>query len=110
MIRSYSRSGVSLLEVIAAAIILSVVVTATVATIVPIRVKSEQRLIEQQLASLNSMSQTYFLEQGEFPPQGIDSLIAVGYLTNEDSEAQARNAKMRTDYRYRQSTGTFLKR
>lgn len=110
MIRSYFRSGISLIEVIAAAIILSVVVTATVATVVPLRVKSEQRLIEQQLASLNSMSQTYFLERGEFPPQGIDSLIAVGYLANGDADAKARNAKMRLDYVYRHATGTFLKR
>jgi general secretion pathway protein G len=107
MKRSPNRNAFSLLEVIAAVVILAVVAAATVATVAPMRAKSDQKLNEQQIASLNSMSQTYFLELGQFPPQGVNSLITAGYLSNADAAAQAQNAKMRTNYTYTRTTGTF---
>jgi general secretion pathway protein G len=106
----HKRNGFSLLEVIAAVVILAVVAAATVATVAPMRAKSEQKLNEQQMASLNSMSQTYYLELGQFPPNGVNSLITAGYLSNADAAAQTRNAKMRTTYAYDRATGTFTKR
>ncbi len=110
MNRKTNRKGFSLLEVIAAVVILAVVAAATVATVAPMRAKSEQKLNEQQMASLNSMSQTYYLELGQFPPNGVNSLITAGYLSNADAAAQAQNAKMRTSFTYTRATGTFVKR
>jgi len=110
MIRRNRRNGFSLLEVIAAAVILTVVTTATLATVVPMRVKADHREYEQQLAALNSMSQTYLLEVGTFPPHGITSLISIGYLANGDTEAKGRNARMKSSFAYNRATGTFSKR
>lgn len=103
-------NGFSLLEVIAAVVILAVISAATVATVAPMRAKSDQKLHEQQAASLNSMSQTYFLELGQFPPDGVNSLITAGYLSAADAAAQTRNAKFRADYLYERTTGTFVKK
>jgi len=100
----------SFLEVIAAVVILSVVSAATVATVAPMRARSDQRLVEQQAASLSSMSQTYFLEQGLFPPEGVPSLIAAGYLANTDTEAQSLNARLRRDFSYNPATGVFTRK
>jgi prepilin-type N-terminal cleavage/methylation domain-containing protein len=104
------RNAFSLLEVIAAVVILAVVAAATVATVAPMRAKSEQKLNEQQMASLNSMSQTYYLELGTFPPNGVNSLVTGGYLSNANAAAQAQNARMRTQFAYDRATGTFTKR
>lgn len=110
MKRRPRSNGFSLLEVIAAVVILAVVSAATVATVAPMRAKSDQKLSEQQTTSLNSMSQTYFLELGQFPPNGINSLITAGYLSNADEAAQAQNAKLRAEYLYTRATGTFVKK
>lgn len=110
MKRKPCNNAFSLLEVIAAVIILSVVSAATVATVAPMRAKSDQRLSEQQIASLNNMSQTYFLELGQFPPEGVSSLIAAGYLSNIDAEANARSERMRRNFSYNRATGTFTRK
>ena len=107
---SFRHNGFSLLEVIAAVVIRAVVAASTVATIGPMRAKSDQKLSEQQTASLNSMSQTYFLELGPFPPNGVDSLVTAGYLSSADAAAKAHNAKLRTNYTYTRTTGTFVKK
>jgi general secretion pathway protein G len=110
MKRKLTNNAFSLLEVIAAATIISVIAAATVATVSPMRAKSDQRLSEQQVASLNNMSQTYFLELGQFPPEGVCSLIAAGYLSNVDAEDQARVLRLRRDYSYNRTTGTFQRK
>jgi len=110
MNRKPCNNAFSLLEVIAAVIILSVVSAATVATVAPMRAKSEQRLSEQQIASLNNMSQTYFLELGQFPPEGVSSLISAGYLSSVDAEAKARVERMRRNFSYNRATGTFTRK
>jgi general secretion pathway protein G len=101
------RQAFSLLEVIAAVVILGVVAAATVATIAPLRAKSGQRIGAEQLVALNSMSQMYFLELGDFPPYGVSSLVSAGYLSNADREAESRNASMRSRFSYNRKTGTF---
>ena len=68
------NSGFSLLEVIAAVVILAVVAAATVATVAPMRAKSEDKLADQEVATLNAMAQTYYLEVGSYPA----SVIPVG--------------------------------
>jgi prepilin-type N-terminal cleavage/methylation domain-containing protein len=103
------KNGFSLLEVIAAVVILAVVAAATVATVAPMRAKSEEKLAEQEIATLNSMAQTYFLEEGTFPRR-VDDLVTAGYLSNADQAAQDRLTKIRRNYRYSRATGTFTKR
>ncbi len=103
------KNGFSLLEVIAAVVILAVVAAATVATVAPMRAKSEAKLAEQEIATLNSMSQTYFLEKGAFP-RSVNDLVTEGYLTNTDQAAQDRITNIRRNYTYARATGTFTKR
>ena len=103
------KNGFSLLEVIAAVVILAVVAAATVATVAPMRQKSEDKLAEQEIATLNSMAQTYFLEEGSFP-RSVNDLVSSGYLSNADQAAQDRIRKIRRNYTYARATGTFTKR
>ena len=103
------KKGFSLLEVIAAVVILAVVAAATVATVAPMRAKSEAKLAEQEIATLNSMAQTFFLENGAYPAN-VDALVTGGYLTNNDAAAQKRIASIKRNYTYTRATGTFAKR
>ncbi len=75
------KEGFSLLEVIAAVIILAVVAAATVATVAPMRAKSEEKMDVQTKASLDAMSQTYFLEQQRFP-RSVNELVRESYINN----------------------------
>ncbi|MGB7325589.1 MAG: prepilin-type N-terminal cleavage/methylation domain-containing protein [Rubripirellula sp.] len=102
------KSGFSLLEVIAAVVILAVVAAATVATVAPMRAKSEDKLKDQEIASLNAMSQTYYLEHGSFPSSAID-LGAQGYLPYRTAAEKTRVKEMTTKYRYTESRGEFRK-
>lgn len=76
------RSAFSLLEVIAAVIILAIVATATIATVAPMRAKSDQKMDQATLANLNGMAQTFFLEQGRWPTRngGVRDLASAGYI------------------------------
>ncbi|TWT83532.1 hypothetical protein CA13_49970 [Planctomycetes bacterium CA13] len=103
------KNGFSLLEVIAAVVILAVVAAATVATVAPMRAKSEEKLVEQETATLNSMAQTYFLEEGVFPRSVVD-LVTSGYLSNTTQADQDRITKIRRNYTYSRTTGVFSKR
>jgi len=103
------KSGFSLLEVIAAVVILAVVAAATVATVAPMRAKSEDKLADQEVATLNAMSQTYYLEIGQYPVSA-DSLATSGYLANTTPEEQARLTKIKNNYTYKAATGVFSKK
>lgn len=103
------KSGFSLLEVIAAVVILAVVAAATVATVAPMRAKSEDKLQDQEVATLNAMSQTYFLENGRFPTN-VNQLATAGYLPYVTSEERTRVNLMRTNYTYVAATGVFTKK
>ena len=103
------RKGFSLLEVIAAVVILAVVAAATVATVAPMRAKSEDKLADQEIATLNAMSQTYFLEEGRYP-SSVYTLANSGYLANTTRDEKLRLRKIRNSYNYTRSTGVFSKK
>jgi prepilin-type N-terminal cleavage/methylation domain-containing protein len=103
------NSGFSLLEVIAAVVILAVVAAATVATVAPMRAKSDDKLADQEVATLNAMAQTYFLEVGRYPG-GADALATAGYLANATPEEKARITKIKRNYTYSAATGVFSKK
>ncbi len=103
------KNGFSLLEVIAAVVILAVVAAATVATVAPMRAKSDQKLSEQEVATLNSMTQTYFLETGAYP-RNVNDLVTAGYLSNVTPADATRITNINRNYTYARATGTFTKR
>lgn len=83
------RRAFSLLEVIAAVVILAVVAAATVATIAPMRKKADNKLNEQAAANVTAMAQTYFVEFGRNP--GWNQLETAGYIdANEKADLQRR--------------------
>lgn len=100
------NKGFSLLEVIAAVVILAVVAAATVATVAPMKKKSEEKLDVQQVATLNAMAQTYFLEIGRYP-NDVVQLAQADYLPYTTREERTRVNAMRTKYNYVPSTGIF---
>lgn len=106
--RRSKKSGFSLLEVIAAVVILAVVAAATVATVAPMRAKSEDKMADQEVASLNAMAQTYFLEIGRYPTSVL-SLVTEGYVANTTPEERARVTRIRRNYTYTRTTGVFAK-
>ena len=73
-----NRRGFSLIEVIAAVVILAVVATATVATIMPMRAKSQKKIDEQNIARLNGISQAYYMETGQYPDRALTRLFTAG--------------------------------
>ncbi len=81
MHKKTNRKGFSLIEVIAAVIILAVVATATVATISPMREKSRKKLDEQNIASLNGVVQAYYMERGVWPDRGMTHLNTYGFTS-----------------------------
>ena len=103
------RRGFSLLEVIAAVVILAVVAAATVATVAPMRAKSEDKLADQEVATLNAMAQTYYLEAGQYP-SSVYTLATAGYIANTTPDEKARLTKIRRNYNYSRTTGIFAKK
>ncbi|QDT03355.1 hypothetical protein K227x_17370 [Rubripirellula lacrimiformis] len=103
------KSGFSLLEVIAAVVILAVVAAATVATVAPMRAKSEDKLQDQEVATLNAMAQTYYLETGKYP-SSASTLGTAGYLPYTTTIERNRVSAMRNKYTYTATTGVFAKK
>ena len=75
------RKAFSLIEVIAAVIILAVVATATVATITPMREKSRVKLDQQNIAKLDGLCQAYFMEFGAWPNGSMTVLFTRGFTS-----------------------------
>jgi general secretion pathway protein G len=73
------RGAFSLIEVIAAVVILAVVATATVTTIAPMREKSRSKLDQQNIAKLNGICQAYYMEFGQWPDVNMIRLFERGY-------------------------------
>ncbi len=100
------KSGFSLLEVIAAVIILAVVAAATVATVAPMRAKSDAKMAEQDVATLNAVTQTYFLEVGKYPTRVYD-LVTHKYLNYTTTAERKRYTDIVAKYNYEPKSGTF---
>lgn len=98
------RHAFSLLEVIAAVVILAVVAAATVATVAPMRQKSSDKLAEQDRANISAMAQTYFVEVGRYPGS-VRQLANEGYFNNTTAEEQARVNQLNRSYRINRTTG-----
>jgi prepilin-type N-terminal cleavage/methylation domain-containing protein len=79
--RLRNRGGFSLIEIIAAIVILAVVATATVATITPMREKSRNKIDQQNIARLNGIVQAYYMEYGAYPDRNLTVLNTRGYTT-----------------------------
>ncbi|TWU62842.1 prepilin-type N-terminal cleavage/methylation domain-containing protein [Crateriforma conspicua] len=103
------KSGFSLLEVIAAVIILAVVAAATVATVAPMRAKSEEKMDVQTKASLDAMSQTYFLENQAFP-RSVNNLVTSGYLKNDTQAEQDYVRALSRKWKVDRNTGEWTER
>jgi prepilin-type N-terminal cleavage/methylation domain-containing protein len=80
-LNSKPRRGFSLIEVIAAVVILAVVATATVATISPMREKSRSKIDQQSIAKLNGIVQAYYMEYGTYPDRNMTILQTRGYAS-----------------------------
>ncbi len=100
------KNGFSLLEVIAAVIILAVVAAATVATVAPMRAKSDAKMAEQDVATLNAVTQTYFLEVGKYPTRVYD-LVTHKYLNYTTPAERKRYTDIVAKYNYDAATGIF---
>lgn len=79
MLKKSKRKGFSFIEVIAAVVILTVVATATVTTIAPMREKSRVNLDAQNIAKLNGIVQAYYMETGLWPDRALTRLNTSGY-------------------------------
>ncbi|MEM6366343.1 MAG: prepilin-type N-terminal cleavage/methylation domain-containing protein [Planctomycetota bacterium] len=79
MMRRRCATAFSLLEVIAAVVIVAVISAATLATLSPMRQHSETRNAIRDVASLNMLSETFYLENNEYP-QSVDCLINAGLI------------------------------
>ena len=80
-----NRSGFSLMEVMAAIIIIAAVATATVSSLVTLRGKSMSKIDEQNIAELNGKVQAYYLEYGVWPDSDLKDLFDAGY-TNASTQ------------------------
>lgn len=103
------KRAFSLLEVIAAIVILAVVTAATFATVAPMRAKSDDRVTDQEITTLNALSQSYLLKEGSYPAN-LHELAEAGYLAHETQEDLHKLQRMNRSYRYAPSSGTFSKR
>lgn len=103
------RRAFSLLEIIAAVIILAVVAAATVATVAPMRQKADDKMAVQELATLNSLANTFFIEHGNFP-RSLGDLRTQGYIAFTTDEDRQRYQQLNRKYAYDRSTGTFTRR
>ncbi|MDA8746349.1 membrane or secreted protein containing Prepilin-type cleavage/methylation, partial [Rubripirellula amarantea] len=79
------------------------------ATVAPMRAKSEDKLDDQQIATLNAMSQTFFLEKGAYPTT-VTQLAQAEYLPYTTTDERRRVSAMRSKYNYDRTTGVFTKK
>ena len=83
---SRRRGGFSLMEVMAAIIIIAAVATATVASLTTLRGKSMAKIDQQNVAELNGKVHAYYLEFGKWPDANLNDLFTAGYT---DAKTQA---------------------
>ena len=73
------------------------------------RAKSDDRLADQEITTLNALSQSYFRKEGTYPAN-LHELAEAGYLANETQEDLHKLQRMNRSYRYAPNSGTFAKR
>lgn len=103
------KHGFSLLELIAAVVILAVVSAAMVATVTPIRARSNDKLAEQELVTLNQLAKTYFEQTGQYP-QSVSALVEADLLSIQSSQDQLRFQRIQREFDYEPSSGRFTSR
>ena len=104
-----SKRGFSVLEVISAVVILTVVTAAAVATVAPMRKKANDLQVQNEIAELNSLSQDFFNREGYFP-KNVNELVRTGFLPSDAPDAAERIRGIRRNYRYSPTSGTFAQR
>jgi prepilin-type N-terminal cleavage/methylation domain-containing protein len=101
--------GFSILELIAAAVILGVVCTAAIATVAPIPAKSRTHVSERELASLNAAAHRFFLEQGRHA-DSVPALLAADANANSIATDQFELRRIEQVYVYSPSSGRFTRK
>ena len=101
------RGGISLLEVIASIVILSVIAAASVASMQSQKAGPDvSPVVQADLQLLAALTQTYRIETGRYPRRGINELIDAGYLPPVDAVQKNRHRRL-TAYDYDPHTGKF---
>ena len=78
------REGFSLMEIMAAVVIVAVVATASVSGLSTLRGKTNVKLDETNIADLTSKVEAYRLEHGRLPDTNMWRLIRTGYVTRAE--------------------------
>lgn len=114
-----NHRGFSILELIAAAVILGVVCTAAIATVAPIRAKSRDHVSARELAALNAAAHQFFLQHGRHP-DNLRALLSDDARSNlpQASAPQANSPladpvqlrRIERSYVYAPSTGQFTRK
>ena len=77
---SASRRGFSLMEVMAAIVIIAVVATASLSGLSSLRGKANSKMDQTNMAELNSKVEAYHLEYGKWPSPSMKELATAGYV------------------------------
>lgn len=77
------RRGFSLMEVMAAIVIIAVVATASVTGLSSLRGKANDKLDQTNIAELNSKVQAYHLEHSRWPSANLSQLVRSGYIESK---------------------------
>ncbi len=101
------RAGISVLELVASGVILSVIAAASIASLRPGRAGQEPSpIVAADLQSLGGLTQTYRIETGRYPARGVADLIDAGYLPSTEPGHGERAARL-AGYDYDPITGRF---
>jgi type II secretory pathway pseudopilin PulG len=99
-------SGFSILEIVSALVILAVVAGAAAATLAPRRMQPNSRRAADELVQLNDLSRQFTAENGHLP-KNVNDLVRAGYLPLSGPGSADRIRRIRRNYQYSPTTGTF---
>lgn len=77
-----NRRGFSLMEVMAAIVIIAVVATASVTGLSSLRGKANTKLDQTNMAELTAKAEAYHLEYSRWPNANLSQLVRAGYVEN----------------------------
>ena len=77
---SPTRRGFSLMEVMAAIVIIAVVATASLSGLSSLRGKANSKMDQTNMAELNAKVEAYHLEHGKYPSASMKELATSGYV------------------------------